>query len=333
LYTAVDMRIAELVRNAMTPYRLNLEPGQRVLIVADTQTDPLVVQTFMTAAVTLGVEATVAMQTPLPFHHAQLNPMTVAAMDGADLVHLITSTGSLHSKACHQKQLEGKRFLASEEVTAAMLRQGASTADYESMNRVGQKIYDLWTGGDEVRITSKEGTDLRAKITGRPSWLCAAKVLENPGVDLYCAAFPDGEVGIAPIEETIEGVVVWDTSMHQIGLLNEPIQARVEKGRVVELTGGPEAQRLRAYLEQNGDDESWIIGETAIGINPKARVTGLVREDKKLEGSVHIALGMNTDTGGTCASRTHVDGVLRRPTVVIDGTTVVEDGKLAVAAD
>jgi leucyl aminopeptidase (aminopeptidase T) len=184
-----------------------------------------------------------------------------------------------------------------------------------------------------VRITTQEGTDLRGSITGRPSWLCAAKVLENPGVDLYCAAFPDGEVGIAPIEDTIEGTVVWDTSMHQIGLLNEPIRARVERGRVVELTGGPEAQRLRTYLDQNGDEESWIIGETSIGINPKARVTGLVREDKKLEGSVHIALGMNTDTGGTCASRTHVDGVIRRPTVVIDGTTVVDNGVLTVSAD
>ena len=329
----MDIGIAELVRNAITPYRLNLEPGQRLLIVADTRTDPLVVQAFMTAAVTLGLDATVAISTPLPYHHAPLNPVIVSAMESADLVHLITSKGALHSTACHQKQLDGKRFLASEEVTAGMLREGAATADYERMNRVGEKIYELWTKGDEVRITSREGTDLRGTITGRPSWLCAAKVLENPGVDLYCAAFPDGEVGIAPIEETIEGVVVWDTSMHQVGLLNEPIRARVEKGRVVELTGGREAERLRTYLEQNGDDESWIIGETAIGINPNARVTGLVREDKKLEGSVHIALGMNTDTGGTCASRTHVDGVIRRPTVVIDGTTVVEDGRLTVSAD
>jgi leucyl aminopeptidase (aminopeptidase T) len=332
LYTVVDSRIVEIVRTAMTPYRLNLEAGDRLLIVADTGTDPLVVQAFHTAAVTLGIQATVAMSTPVPFHHADLDPMTIAAMDGADLVHLVTSRGSLHAEAPHRRQLEGQRFVASEEITVSMLREGAATADYEAMNRLGERLYELWTSAHEIHVTTPEGTDLRAEVTGRPCWLCAGKVLENPGVDLYCCGFPDGEVGVAPIEETIEGTIVWDTSMHQVGLLHEPIRARVEQGRVVELTGGPEAQKLRAYLEEKGDEQSWIVGETSIGINDKARVTGLVREDKKLYGSLHIALGMNTDTGGTVASRTHVDGVLRRPTLVVDGKTVLEDGRITTAS-
>src|ERR1044072_3026160 len=129
----------------MVPYRLNLEAGDRALIVADTGTDPLVVQAFMTAAVTLGVEAMVAMTTPVPWHHAELDPMVLAAMDEADLVHLITSKGSLHGSGCHGKQLAGKRFVASEEITVEMLRAGAASADYEQMNTLGEKIYDIWT--------------------------------------------------------------------------------------------------------------------------------------------------------------------------------------------
>ena len=53
-----------------------------------------------------------------------------------------------------------------------------------------------------------------------------------------------------------------------------------------------------------------------------------MREDKKAAGTAHVALGMNTDTGGTVASRTHIDGVMRNPTVVVDGRTLVSDGEL-----
>jgi leucyl aminopeptidase (aminopeptidase T) len=326
----VDSRLPELVKNAMVPYRLNLEAGDRVLIVADTGTEGAVVQAFMAAAVALDVEAMVALTTPPPFHHAEVSPMVAAAMDEADLVHLITSKGSLHCQACHGKQANGKRFVASEEISVEMLRGGAATADYERMNELGDKLQEIWRGGRSIHITSEQGTDLRAEVAGRPSWVTAGRVRDHEGLDLYACGFPDGEVGIAPIEETIEGVVVWDTSMHQIGLLNEPIRAVVSCGRAVELTGGAEADRLRAYLEANGDEGSWMIGEASIGINDKARVTGFVREDKKLAGSIHIALGMNTDTGGTVASRTHVDGVIRRPTLVVDDETVVRDGTITV---
>lgn len=329
----MDNRIAELVKNAMVPYRLNLEAGDRLLLVADTGTDPLVVQAFMTAAVTLGIEATLAMSAPLPYHHAELNPTIVAAMDGADLVHLITSTGSLHGRSAHARQLEGKRFVASEEITAEMLRKGATTADYEYMNRLGEELRALWRGGRKLHITTRNGMDFRADIGGRPCWITAGLVLENPGLDLCCCAFPDGEVGIAPVEDSCEGTVVWDTSMHHVGLIDEPIVARIEKGRAVEITGGAEAQRLREYLEANGDEGSYVIGETSIGINEAARVTGLVREDKKLRGSIHIALGMNTDTGGLVASKTHVDGIIRRPTLHIDDQLVIDDGNIVVTAD
>jgi len=329
----VDNRIAEIVRTAMVPYRLNLGPGDRVAIVADTGTDPMVIQAFMAAAVALDVIPFVVMTTPVPFHHAPPDPSVIHAMESADLIHLVTSKAVIHSEPTHELQRQGRRFLASEEITVDMLRAGGATADYGRMNVLGQKIYDIWTEGRSMHVTSELGTDLRADITGRPSWLTAAKVLENPGCDLNACGFPDGEVGMSPIEESIEGTVVWDTTMHHVGLIEEPIRARFETGRCVDISGGAEARRLLAYLRENGDDGSWMLGETSVGINEKCRVTGLVREDKKIAGCMHIALGMNTDTGGNVASRTHLDGVLRYPTLVVDDTLVIDGGQLAVSAD
>jgi leucyl aminopeptidase (aminopeptidase T) len=326
----VDNRFAEIVKTALVPYRLNLAPGDRVIIVSDTGTDPMVAQAFMAAAHILDVIPVVTIMTPRPFHHAEPDPMVVAAMSNAELLHLIPSKGLIHSPAVHKLMLAGKRVIASEEITVDMLREGAATADYDFMDRLGARIYEILSEGKRMRITSQEGTDLSCDISGRASWLCAGKVMENPGIDLYGCGFPDGEVGVAPVEASIEGVVVWDTSMHQVGLLTEPIRAVVKHGRATEITGGAEASRLNAYLDRYGDDGSRMICETSVGINDRARVTGLVREDKKLAGSMHIALGMNTDTGGTVASRTHIDGVLRRPTLYIDDVLVVKDGHLAV---
>lgn len=329
----MDNRFAEIVRTAMTPYRLNLSAGDRLVIVTDTGTDPMVSNAFMAAAIALDLDVTQVMSPPVAFHHDAPSAGVLAAMEGADLVHLVTSKAVIHSEPTHALQKEGVRFLASEEITVDMLREGGATADYERMNRLGQKIYDIWMAGERMHVTCPNGTDLRADITGRPSWLTAAKVLENPGCDLYAAGFPDGEVGMSPIEESIEGTVVWDTTMHHVGLLSEPIRAEFREGRAVKITGGASASKLLAYLEANGDDGSWMLGETSVGINDRCRVTGFVREDKKIAGCMHIALGMNTDTGGKVASRTHLDGVVRYPTLVVDDITVISEGRLQVSAD
>ena len=329
----MDNRFAEIVRTAMTPYRLNLNAGDRLVIVTDTGTDPIVSNAFMAAAIALDLNVTQIMSPPVRFHHDAPAEGVLQAMKGADLVHLVTSKAVIHSEPTHALQTAGQRFLASEEISVDMLREGGATADYERMNRLGEKIYDIWTAGTSMHVTCPNGTDLHGDITGRPSWLTAAKVLENPGCDLFAAGFPDGEVGMSPIEETIEGKVVWDTTMHHVGLLSEPITAEIREGRAVRITGGASASKLLAYLEANGDEGSWMLGEASVGINDKCRVTGFVREDKKIAGCMHIALGMNTDTGGNVASRTHLDGVVRYPTLVVDDTTVIKDGELQVSAD
>lgn len=329
----MDNRFAEIVRTAMVPYRLNLSAGDTLVIVTDTGTDPMVLQAFMAAARALDIRAVNVMSFPVPFHHAAPDPLVLKAMEGADLVHLVTSKGVIHSDPTHEMQKHGQRFLASEEITVEMLREGGALADYERMNRVGEQIYDLWTKGTRMHVTCPNGSDLRGDITGRPSWLTAAKVLENPGCDLYAAGFPDGEVSCSPIEESIEGTVVWDTSMHHIGLISEPIRAEIREGRCVKISGGAEAKRLQTYLENFGDEGSWMLGETAVGLNEQCRITGLVREDKKIAGGMHIALGMNTDTGGTVESRTHLDGVVRYPTLTIDDTVVIDNGVLQFTAD
>ena len=73
---------------------------------------------------------------------------------------------------------------------------------------------------------------------------------------------------------------------------------------------------------------SRTIGELGIGTNPLARLTGVILEDEKIYGTVHIALGSNDTFGGTVAAGIHVDGIITRPRLLLDGKTVVEEGKV-----
>ena len=70
------------------------------------------------------------------------------------------------------------------------------------------------------------------------------------------------------------------------------------------------------------------LAELGIGTNDKARVTGVILEDEKIYGTVHIALGSNDTFGGTVAAGIHVDGVVKEPVLKLDGKTVLEKGHL-----
>ena len=68
------------------------------------------------------------------------------------------------------------------------------------------------------------------------------------------------------------------------------------------------------------------LAELGIGTNDKARVTGVILEDEKIYGTVHIALGSNDTFGGTVAAGIHVDGIITHPELLLDGKAIVANG-------
>jgi len=62
--------------------------------------------------------------------------------------------------------------------------------------------------------------------------------------------------------------------------------------------------------------------------DPNARFIGNLAEDKKLYGTVHFAIGDNKSLGGVVESSVHPDGLMLKPTVLIDGKTLVKEGKV-----
>jgi leucyl aminopeptidase (aminopeptidase T) len=112
-------------------------------------------------------------------------------------------------------------------------------------------------------------------------------------------------------------------------MMSQPLRIAVESGYATEISGGPEAQELIALLEPHGKDAR-TVAEFGIGTNDKAILTGVILEDEKVMGTIHIAFGDNKSMGGSVRVASHLDGLIRNPTVWFDETKVMEDGRLLV---
>jgi len=329
----MTIREAEMIENAKKPFLYNAEEGDDIVIVSDTGMDPVVWSVLNKAARSLGHKPTVVVMPQAEYSHAEPPRSVTEAMLGADLVLMATSKGLGHSEAGSEVIGAGKKVILMSEIVPETLSGGAAAADYDEINRTGERVKQKWDEGSTVSITSSAGTDLVADISGQTASVHAARCDEGneqpddeDGASVRICAFPDGESPITPIFGTTNGTLVWDTTMHEIGAIEEPIRAEVEDGFVKEITGGREAAKLREFLEGFDDPNVYNIGEISVNTNPGADITGRLREDKKASGFLHIAVG----SGGDVEAPVHVDGVLGGATLRIDDELIVNEGELVV---
>ena len=183
----------------------------------------------------------------------------------------------------------------------------AMDIDAHALDAQQEQVAKRLAGVREVHITTPLGTDLRLHIEGRP-------------IHQDHDSLPRGEVYVAPLEESAEGVAVSDRVFIR-GKAVEKLSLTFERGRVAHIAA-PEAesvQLLEGLLAASSGDKD-RIAELGIGLNPGVKtLTGDVLLDEKLCGSVHIAIGMNDRFGGQNRSNLHLDLVMLQPSLWLDG--------------
>lgn len=330
----MSQKLIELAKVFQTPLRLNAKTGDKILIVTDTQMDPLLWQGLATAATCLNMEPVVCVMEPREHHSANpASPIVRAALDPElSLVIYLTSTAMAHSRLTDDLIEAKQRFILMEELTVDMLKPGGPAwVDYEAMDRLGQKIASIWTTGRQVHVTCPNGTDFRVSIEGRPGRSIAGLPLAlHPGKGGGCA-FPDGESHVCPVEGTGEGRIVFDLTAHSVGALKEPLILTVEKGMVTRIEGGIQAQVWRNILEKANDPASYnCAAEVSIGLNKNVVPTGSMRTDKKMYATSHIGVGDTIGLGGTCHAKLRLEGVIRHPEISVDGFVLTREGRILV---
>ena len=136
-----------------------------------------------------------------------------------------------------------------------------------------------------------------------------------------------GEVFTPVVEGAASGTVLVDGCAYG-GPPAHPFAMRIEQGRatnLVDLDASDESQRL-ARADLSRDAGAAVLCEFGLGINPGALWHADLMEAEQARGTCHLGFGDNTAYGGCNASATHVDFVLRAPTIVADDRTLCEDG-------
>ena len=149
--------------------------------------------------------------------------------------------------------------------------------DYAKMSREMDKLVSLMMRTDKVRITGP-GTDLSFSIKGQPAIKCDGKL-----------NIPDGEVFSAPIRDSVNGTLRYNTPSLYQGTTFENIAFTFENGKIVKAAGNHEAL-LNKILDT--DEGARFIGEFAIGVNP--HITVPMKDtlfDEKIAGSFHFTPG------------------------------------------
>ena len=329
------------------PLARNVSPGHQVLVLSDTAHDPRVWQALMSILAGLGSEPTLALFEPRPADYFDPPSTVCQAMLTSDLNVLVTSTGLLHSPAAVAAMKAGVPAICLDGgLTLEMFQSGAVTEDLRALavmrHRVGMNVFG--PQARECRVTSRFGTDLTYRVDDRifvpplpgtdfdPFALFSFAESEGrPVPRLSHFLFPSGEFNVPVVEHTANGRLVIDLTMHHLGRLHSPIELTIRDGRVVEIDGGAEARILRDHLARWGDENATLCpAEASVGINRRAVVRGVQREDKNIFGSMHFGLGTNVDVGGTIESNIHMDGVVLQPTLDVDGERRIEDGRFLV---
>jgi leucyl aminopeptidase (aminopeptidase T) len=330
-------RALELGRIAHRIVTINtwIQPGETVAIVCDPEVSPLIVEALATQVYVVGGTPVVVMFPGQTVHGAELPNPVGQAIQASDVIYAVVSKSISHTVSVRQARRAGVRYIGFSNITEDAFVHGAATADPLVVKEIGETVRDKLLDCEDVHVTSSLGTDVRFSLKGRFLGVSDSIIPREwaPGTDDHLPdnsrMFPDGEMYSCPIEESVNGTIVVDRWIQGIGVLSEPVTWKFVDGQCVEITGGPEADRLNALIETEGDEHSRNLGEFAVGINPNAREEGNPhREGKKILGSVHFALGTGVVCGGRFQSTLHLDGRLRPPKIYAAGQLFFDEGRL-----
>lgn len=193
------------------------------------------------------------------------------------------------------------------------------TADYAAMGEAQKPLVARMQAADRVKIIAP-GTDLEFSIKDIPVIPCSGE-----------RNIPDGEVFTAPVRDSINGTIKFNTPSRYQGVVHNDITFTFKDGQIVEASSS-DTERINHLLDS--DEGARYCGEWSLGCNNRVRHPMLdTLFDEKIGGSFHLTPGNaydEADNGNR--SRIHWDLVLIQREdygggeIWFDGELVRKDG-------
>lgn len=326
-------QIGQATRNVSNILRMNLSKGDKVIVFADTRTDPVIRMAAYTAALEFDSSAVMLIEPPtLDRHIHEVSPIGQAAIEAATVVISVIGGSIGYAKfwqgLMQREPGKRKKINLDQGLSLNVLTGPPCSVDYNVVRARAEFIRPFFNEGKRLEIYTEAGTELTCSIEGRDGKV-EAGVAEAWGF-LNGVSFPGGETFVNPIETSGEGRLVIDLTLPPpVGAVSEPITVTIKNGRAVDFSGGMDARKLEEYLREKGDENSFYCPvEVGIGVNHGCKPTGSKRTDAKALGTAHVAFGASDFMGGIISSKLHVDAVFNQPTIIVDGKTLMDKGEL-----
>ncbi len=309
---------------------LDVQEGQKVLVIVDRGRLDYG-EAFCAAASLKGGRPVIAVVPEPKPYDKEPNEIVIAGMNAADVVIAsfslpIALNQLMHTKAM-KDALDGGMRLGSFNPPPPGSR-GITAKDLLETRDRAYRLAERLTKAESARVSTPLGTDVVMSLKGRKatavSPICP-KSRSEPGRWASMPLFSEG--AISPVEGSAEGMAVIEM-ISWTGSVRDPVQLSLKKGKVTEVSGGADADRLRAILEK-GDQNATNVAELGIGTVANQLPVG-ASMDKRLIGTAHFGLGDNYLLGGTVRSNIHLDALMYGVTVELDGEPVVKAGKFLV---
>lgn len=305
---------------------LALKKSEELLVVIDTETDMTMAQALGGVATDIGSNFTIAMMLSRNETNAHQIPETInRAMDGADVYIGMTRASGAGSYSTHLAELVHNKKLRECSMVMRSLdnfTKGGALADYKALYAEGLTLKTFWEQRKTIQITTPAGTGITAQIGANPVYI-ECGIARNPGDTM---AFSDGEVSQGPNPKTVNGHVVVDGPICQLGMSNKPLVLEVADSKIIKIIDGDttKVNRLERILESVPGADNFA--EIGLGLNPESQLNGDFEEEKKARGTCHIALGDDIFFGGATTCAIHWDMVMYNVTARMDSTEVVSNG-------
>jgi aminopeptidase len=294
---------------------LNIRPYEKVSIITDRKLMEIG-QAIYDACRGINFDTVLIVMEPTGRDGAEPPAVVAQAMKASSIVIAPTFHSLTHTKARIEAMRTGVKVVNMPNVSEFSFTKGGLTADYVEVKKATERMFSVVRHSHNIEVMSDNGTNVKLSVENR-EWSKDTGIIHKPSDN---GNLPGGEVFVAPVENSVNGTIVFDS----FKLGNDGLQLIVKEGKVIKVVG--DAKPLMKIFDEFGD-KAKLVAEFGIGTNYKAQIIGNTLEDEKVLGSVHFALGSNFSFGGKNKIPFHKDGVIAKPTVKIDNRLIIENGK------
>lgn len=327
----LDLELAEasfkLVRDVM-----KVREGEDVVITADTGSDWRVIESTAQAVMVVGAKPITVWYAAPPAvgkaadKYLPLKPLE-ALLVNCNVWIEFNRSWLLYSTPYEKAMEKGEvRYICLVGMDTGMMVRTIGMVNIPVLLEFQRRLAEITSKARRVRITTPTGTSVEFENDpGRP--VLTEGDVKGPGEYMLF-----GQVDWAPVEESINGVIVFDGSVwppQELGILKTPIKLKVRNGVVLEVSGGSEAKIFERWIRGFNDPKMLAVAHLSYGCNPGAKLTGNILEDERVWGVVEWGLGSQSPTfkGKLGLASSHTDGICLNPTVVADNEVIIEGGE------